>query len=790
MHSAQAQESGDGFDFDSEDVASDLAGTDSGEISFEDSEGMTFEEEDTSISSEDTDDSGISEDESNESDVPKYDTDRRLSQRYQNWNDNHPNTLHSSAKFYQYTDEATTSSYVITSDDIQAHGFRTLADILRHIPGIQTQMGDSQFQIISMRGLLSPSNDRSRILWFLNDAPLNDAHNGQVFIDETFPVDLIRRIEINIGPQSALYGPGAFLGTIHIYTKTPSDIDKYGEYRITMQNNLTFKGSATAGYLSESKNFGILGHISGGTTQGSGLVADSVYRTYLMEQAEQSIIHGNLPDNIRRNQLDNNGQKHWYHLFMNMHFYDFKFNVGFSDIYAKADGSEITPYMKYGDLQYLSENQLSGTDSAILSKPVPTDSYHFNRRYVYTDLNYQHTFDANISLNTQISYHLIQYRHENYHGLSGVQDDSVVSTDFNTLEHHLDFTSDILAKFGESNYFSGGLSLRFQYFSLDDLTHNSDVQVDSSDKKILTPAIWLRDEQHLWEDRIILNAGIRYDAWQALDNIQHDISWQAGFLGKFHRAFGTKINYSYAMNEPTFYELDEFIKTESSKSSNLDKETIHHVELDFLITPIDSLSMTIGGYYSNIKNLILYNYQSDRSDETKQRLAPHNDSDANIYGSELNITANINNSWQLYGYYNFLYSQRKEHDINPSVITDKRFKDDSMHRLKLGFTYTNEFLCADLATFLVAGTPDTVSEYNRYRDKDFWRSSYHIPLYFIIQPSISVKLPANFGIAIHGSYAFSEDMAQSPSYRFYYEKEGLPVNRYSFLFSLMYPYQK
>ena len=168
---------------------------------------------------------------------------------------------------------------------------------------------------------------------------------------------------------------------------------------------------------------------------------------------------------------------------------------------------------------------------------------------------------------------------------------------------------------------------------------------------------------------------------------------------------------------------------------------------------------------------------------------PSQNGGAKLFGFELSLNSSIGQHWNIYSHYNFLYSMKDYKDLEGDAevkIKDKNIvPDDAMHRFTLGATYMNDYLTADLAGFLVAGTPKTKSNSG-------WASifTYKTPTYFILQPQITVNLGANIGLMFEGSYAFSEGLLDSPTYRFYYEKEGVPVNRYSLMLSLMYPFRK
>jgi iron complex outermembrane receptor protein len=116
--------------------------------------------------------------------------------------------------------EAPSVVTVITAQQIQDMGARTLVDVLKVVPGFDPSSHDtSGFPNETFVGPLS-------VLVLHNGARLNDYYSGassgteyQIFLDN------VERIEIIRGPGSALYGANAFAGVINIITKTPDQID-------------------------------------------------------------------------------------------------------------------------------------------------------------------------------------------------------------------------------------------------------------------------------------------------------------------------------------------------------------------------------------------------------------------------------------------------------------------------------------------------------------------------------------------------------------------------------------
>ena len=109
---------------------------------------------------------------------------------------------------------------VITAEDIRRMGARDLRDVLRTVPGFELGIGVFGYPEFGLRGVITPSTEKIRIL--LDGLPVNENLEGSgtaVFGDLT--LDNVERIEIIRGPGSALYGTNAFVGVISIITKAP-----------------------------------------------------------------------------------------------------------------------------------------------------------------------------------------------------------------------------------------------------------------------------------------------------------------------------------------------------------------------------------------------------------------------------------------------------------------------------------------------------------------------------------------------------------------------------------------
>ncbi len=137
-------------------------------------------------------------------------------------------TVTTASKYEQKTTEAPSSVTIITAEEIELYGWRTLADVLRSVKGFYTSY-DRAYEHLGVRGFCLPGDENSRVLILLDGFRMNENVRGHSGIGEDFllDVDLIDRIEIVRGPGSSLYGANAIFGVINIITKKGKDIDGF-----------------------------------------------------------------------------------------------------------------------------------------------------------------------------------------------------------------------------------------------------------------------------------------------------------------------------------------------------------------------------------------------------------------------------------------------------------------------------------------------------------------------------------------------------------------------------------
>jgi len=119
----------------------------------------------------------------------------------------------------QSADLAPAVTHVVSRQDIARLGLRSIADVLRRMPGLEVRE-DNEFTRVAVRGV-APGDFNGRVLFLLDGLRLNDNLYDGGPINREFYVDvsLIERVEFTPGPGSALYGGNALLGVVNIVTQ-------------------------------------------------------------------------------------------------------------------------------------------------------------------------------------------------------------------------------------------------------------------------------------------------------------------------------------------------------------------------------------------------------------------------------------------------------------------------------------------------------------------------------------------------------------------------------------------
>lgn len=162
----------------------------------------------------------------------------------------------SASKKEQRASDAPATIHVINYEQIQARGYTSLLDLLEDIPSVEIQRNSiNEFKnAVGIRGVLG--NEKFMIM--MDGIRITPATGDPYVMNHNFSLVNAKRVEVILGPASALYGVDAFSGIINIITKDGNDINGASVQSEFGQFN-TYNNSFIAGAKLNGLDFSVSG---------------------------------------------------------------------------------------------------------------------------------------------------------------------------------------------------------------------------------------------------------------------------------------------------------------------------------------------------------------------------------------------------------------------------------------------------------------------------------------------------------------------------------------------------
>jgi outer membrane receptor for ferrienterochelin and colicins len=466
--------------------------------------------------------------------------------------------VYGASKFLQKAADAPASVSVVTAEEIQKYGYRTLADVLRSVPGFYV-IYDRNYTYVGVRGLSRPGDYNARILFLLDGHRVNDNIFDGAYIGTEFPVnvDLIERIEIVRGPSSSVYGTGAFVAVINVITKRGRDL---GGVEV----------SAAAGSWNSYKE-----RASYGKRFDNGLetlLSTSFYNS----QGHTSLFYPEFNSPATNNGIAENADgDQAYNTFADIIYKDFDIH------FVQESRTKHIPTASFGTV--FNDPRTETTDARM-----------------YVDAQYRHVFGKWETLG-RVSY--------DWYGYKGtyIDDNAKKGVPPYTVNKDLANGDWVDLQWDASHLFFKRHSVTLGSECRQDLRQhqsNYDVQPHFSylddHRSARVWALYLQDELRL-NKKLAFVAGLRSDWYQKSGNT---ISPRLGLI--FHPTSNTNIkaNYSRAFRAPNSYENFYFDSKGDIGNPSLRPEKIRSYELDLEQRFGKEFIGTIAGYDNRITGLI------------------------------------------------------------------------------------------------------------------------------------------------------------------------------------------
>jgi len=281
-------------------------------------------------------------------------------------------TVYAASKFSQKVTDAPASVSVVTRDQTQHFGYRTLSDLVRGVCGFDVTY-DREYNYVNVRGFNGFGDYGSRTLLLIDGHRMNEPiYDTTGFgTDGLLDIDLVDRVEFVRGPSSAVYGNNAFFGVINVISRRGRDI--HGVETAFVDGSLgTYSGRLTIGDQL-SNGFEYLFSASTYSSEGQ-------KKLYYKEFNTPKNNHGIAFD------LDSD---HYWSSFGKVNYGDFTVQGGY--ITRKKD-----------------------TPTASFSPIFNTPDYNVDSRG-YIELRYDHTTDSGLGVTGRLHYDVYNYSSSSYY---------------------------------------------------------------------------------------------------------------------------------------------------------------------------------------------------------------------------------------------------------------------------------------------------------------------------------------------------------------------------------------
>ena len=473
-------------------------------------------------------------------------------------------TVYAASKREQSLADAPSSVSIVTAQDIQHYGHRTLSDILNSVRGLYVNYSRG-YTFLGVRGLNLPGDYGGRNLILVDGHRMNEplfdtASLGNDFI---LDVDMIERVEIIRGPGSVMYGNNALFSVVNVISKRGRDYN-WGEASVEGGDFDTFKGRFTVGHQFDN-----------------GL--EALFSGSWLESAGEKRIHFPVFDD--GNPLHNGGVaenldgERAHHFFTQWRYGDFTLEAAYNSRY----------------------------------KDVPHDGYDyigtvFNTRYdttddqAFVDLKFERQFADDWFVLARVNYN--QYVYDSYSTadwyFTGDPAQYALNYDW-ARARWLGVEAQISKHVGDRLLLTGGAEVR-DYFQ--ERYQNEDLApaavYSSVDQSSYTWGAFAEAEFQLYRTNLTLSVGGRYDGFSAFASA---ISPRASLIARPFDGTTLKLLYGQAYRVPNVYELN-FAGIGTSISPNLEPESIHSYEAVWEQRLGKHFRASVSGYLNDVENVI------------------------------------------------------------------------------------------------------------------------------------------------------------------------------------------
>lgn len=593
----------------------------------------------------------------------------------------------------QKISDAPSKVIVFSRDTIRERGYRTLTELLQDVPGFDfnsfNDSGEYPTDLI-LRGISDVG--QTQILLMENGVIQNDIGNGwlrHVQFD-TVLVD-VERIEIILGPGSALYGANAYAGLINIITRkgkslfTKKDANLMGDARIQAGKNNTYMPEGLFAFkLPNDMIFQMAGryyHTNGDRGKGRpdpGNYFNNNYEPDRVKTSEYGMVNNDTtPFGTRKplaNGFNNSAQNYFLRgsvskdgLSIGFNIWDVKEGLGsYVPAYEYFANTRGIPYIKHHKGHYVNATY----ETSVTQRLFSTSKVYYRNTTIMPETGFEYTYQYQSidfpNVNGQPKIPTFDKAKQYYapSSMTGVQQ----LFNYNPIESNRLVVGFQLDKFTRQSSSDevGGVSLGRQQ------NKNSNIVTSSfpSGNPVVatvfystTASGYIQDEQKFFNDKLSFTLGVRHDQDSDYGKI-----WtkRAAIIGKPMEWYNIKLLYGEAFKAPTVFQLyDSFRGNLSLKPQKI---KTYEVENSFFINSMATLKA--GYFISLLDGLIAEGKNPDPFAVTTRSSIFQNFKPTHIYGYTFEGDVAITNDIKLFGNYTIT----RDRDVK----TNYTFQSDSL----------------------------------------------------------------------------------------------------------------
>ncbi|KLV02115.1 TonB-dependent hemoglobin/transferrin/lactoferrin family receptor [Photobacterium aphoticum] len=566
---------------------------------------------------------------------------------------------------------------VVTSDDIDNDLAQNLKQAVEAEPGV-SMSGNGRF---GLSGFNIRGRDENYVKTIVDGVEMPGTYNPGADVmrkyNNTFETDTLQRIEINKGPISSLYGSDALAGAVIMRTKNPSDL-------LAKEGDDTH-ASIKTGYYSVDDSFKSTATVANRTGDLETLLM------YTYRQGHETKTYGG-PDITGEDRgaadpldFDSNNilAKAFYQI---------------ND--AHRVGISIESFNRDQDVTRLSDEGDTINMGPTVYEYSDTRAEDADKRQRYS---FEHEWQANNAafdkLDWRVAYLKTESNHDNLDNLTIKKNGSVFSSqNRNRQRNGQDESWQADVQFNkafelENSYHEVvyGVNYVTNEFTLDyrNIDRDTGVATDASPEVPNAESekwgIFVQDQMFLMDEALVLNAGLRYDAFRSKPKGDSDyeegkndaLTGRLGAVYHWNETYSTFAQVSQGFKAPTLQDLYYFYDQGVTFIPNPDLEAEESTSYEAglrINNAYGRVAMSV--FYNDYKNFIedrMIEGEDPSDPSSKEVWTTQNINRAEIYGAEVSAQVDLATlagaPVGMYSDMSLAYAKGKDKDTGDAIDT-------------------------------------------------------------------------------------------------------------------------